>query len=62
MQNIQDRMPVIVPREGYFDWLGGDKPPDLLKPYPADEMEAHRVSTLVNKPSNLGPELIEPGG
>jgi putative SOS response-associated peptidase YedK len=31
----------------------------LLIPYPAEEMVAHPVSTLVNSPKNQGPELIQ---
>jgi putative SOS response-associated peptidase YedK len=31
----------------------------LLKPYPADEMEAYAVSTLVNNVRNNRPECIE---
>jgi putative SOS response-associated peptidase YedK len=30
----------------------------LLKPYPAEEMAAHPVSTLVNNPANDSPQLI----
>ncbi len=32
----------------------------LLVPYPAEEMSAHPVSTLVNRPENDRPELIQP--
>ncbi len=32
----------------------------LLKPFPADEMDAHPVSTLVNSPANDRPELVVP--
>ena len=32
----------------------------LLKPYPADEMEAVAVSTRVNSPKNEGPALLGP--
>ena len=31
---------------------------NILKPYPADEMEAYEVSTLVNKPANDVPECV----
>ena len=34
----------------------------LLKPYPAEKMEAYPVSARVNNPSHDGPECIEPLG
>jgi putative SOS response-associated peptidase YedK len=33
---------------------------DLLQPYPADEMSAYTVSSLVNSVKNDSPECIEP--
>jgi len=32
---------------------------DLLKPFPAEQMEAWPVATKVNSPKNDGPELTE---
>jgi putative SOS response-associated peptidase YedK len=32
----------------------------LLKPFPADLMNAYPVSTLVNTPANDTPELVVP--
>jgi putative SOS response-associated peptidase YedK len=32
----------------------------LLTPYPAGEMEAAAVGTMVNSPANDGPECLEP--
>ena len=32
----------------------------LLLPAPVDELDAWPVTTLVNKPENNGPELVEP--
>jgi putative SOS response-associated peptidase YedK len=60
MADIHNRMPVILPPEGYSDWLSPDPLPpgaagDLLRPYPAEEMEAYAVSTYVNRPGNEGP-------
>jgi len=57
MATIHNRMPVILPQEHYESWLEPqEKKPeelqDLLKTFPADEMQAHPVSTLVNSPSN----------
>lgn len=65
VRTIHDRMPVILPPGDYDRWLDPKlqdpaalKP--LLRPYPADEMEAWPVATLVNSPKNDRPELIEP--
>jgi len=61
---IHDRMPVIIPPDGYRLWLDPRSEPDalaeLLKPYPAEPMEAYPVSTAVNSPRNDDPRLIEP--
>jgi putative SOS response-associated peptidase YedK len=32
----------------------------MLRPYPADEVEAYPVRQTVNKVQNEGPELLEP--
>ncbi len=61
---LHNRMPVILPPSAHARWLdqGELKPEalaDLLKPYPADEMEIFPVSTVVNSPRNDGPHLIE---
>ncbi len=65
LQPIHDRMPVILNPEDYDLWL--DPNPDLidsiqslLKPYSADLMESHPVSTRVNSPSNDSPECNQP--
>ncbi|MBF0459735.1 MAG: SOS response-associated peptidase [Nitrospirae bacterium] len=59
---IHHRMPVIIHRYDYDLWLGheADAIPDLLRPYPDDEMEVAYVSTMVNSPKNNSPECIEP--
>lgn len=62
---IHDRMPVILPREAYDRWLdpAEQRPTELaplLKPYPAEEMEAYAVSTQVNNSAYDGPECILP--
>ena len=64
-RTIHDRMPAIIPREGYLDWLAPDAMSpahamDWLRPYPAEEMEALTVSTQVNSAKNEGPQLVEP--
>jgi putative SOS response-associated peptidase YedK len=65
LEPIHDRMPVILTREAYGDWLdtGPDEPAKLLgllKAYPDREMEAYRVGLEVNSPKNDGPECIQP--
>ena len=65
LRPIQGRMPVILSRDDEDFWLdGGESDPtalaDVLKPYPADAMEAYEVSSLVNSYVNDGPEVIEP--
>lgn len=62
---IHDRMPLMVPRERWQDWLEptvtGD--PDLLgllEPAAPGRLEAYPVSTLVSNVRNNGPELVEP--
>ncbi len=62
---IHNRMPVILSPDAYAQWL--DKSPQqaagllpLLQPYPADEMIAYPVSTLVNSPASDRPEILTP--
>lgn len=64
---IHNRMPVILPQEAYRQWLDpAEQPParlqPLLRPYPAEEMTAHPVSTLVNSPQNDLPDCIVAAG
>jgi putative SOS response-associated peptidase YedK len=65
MAPIHDRMPVILPHDAYAQWIDPVPhfPVDLnsiLVPYPAGEMEAYPVSTLVNTSANDRPELLLP--
>jgi putative SOS response-associated peptidase YedK len=65
MANIHNRMPVILPRRAYGRWLDPDEQgpgqlDDLLVPYPAEEMTAYPVSTVVNNPRNESPDCIAP--
>ncbi len=59
---IHDRMPVILPRRDYRRWLApfdAARPPvDLLRPYPAREMAAWKVSTAVGDVRNNSADLI----
>jgi putative SOS response-associated peptidase YedK len=65
MASIHNRMPVILPVDAYAKWLDpAPRFPDdlnsLLVPYPAEEMLAYPVSTLVNSPANDRPEVVVP--
>ncbi len=66
MSPIHDRMPVIVEEDSWDDWLDAEADRNyllgLLKPARPGLIEAWRVSSLVNKVSNRGPELIDPVG
>ena len=63
MAPIHDRMPVIIPKHKRGFWLSPDSQAEalqeLLISYPAGEMVAMPVSTLVNSPRNDGPELLQ---
>src|SRR5262249_21665536 len=65
LRPIHDRMPVILRREDEEQWLDASRTPfakakPLLKPYPADLMDAHDVSPIVNSAKYDGPECIRP--
>ena len=58
-------MPVILHPRDYAKWLDAspqtpDKLKPFIKPFPAEEMNAYPVSTLVNNPANDMPELVVP--
>ena len=55
---VHGRMPVILPGDTYGPWLEGKDV--ALAPYPADDMTAHPVSALVNRPTNDDPRCVEP--
>ncbi len=53
-------MPVILAPDAYALWLDGEIREvehllPLLAPYPAEEMTAYRLSSLVNNPANDSP-------
>src|SRR6478609_4700735 len=60
--HIHDRMPLMVERDRWSQWLdprsGGDT--GLLVPAAPGALEAYPVSTLVSNVRNNGPELLEP--
>jgi len=63
MQPIHDRMPAIVPPEGYTAWLDpGEQPAAALekwlRPYPPAEMTARPVGRLVNDPRHDSPAVL----
>jgi len=65
MTPIHNRMPVILHRQDYAQWLDpkevrAESLLPLLKGYEADEMTAYEVSRAVNTPSIDEPELIQP--
>jgi putative SOS response-associated peptidase YedK len=65
MDEIHDRMPVIMRPEAEAQWLDWrvDDPARLallLAPYPADEMAAWPVAPLVNNPRNDTPACAAP--
>jgi putative SOS response-associated peptidase YedK len=63
MQELHDRMPVILQEDTMETWLDEKTSLDdlhrLTMPYPAGNMTAYPVSFLVNSPRNNGPECLE---
>jgi putative SOS response-associated peptidase YedK len=64
---VHDRMPVVLTAETCSRWLEPAahdlaRLTDLLQPLPADQMEAHPVSPLVNSSRNDSSECIRPTG
>ena len=61
---IHDRMPVILPREAWAQWLdprdAGPQLERLLRPFAAEELEAVAVSEAVNSTANDGPQCQTP--
>lgn len=63
VSSIHDRMPVILPPDLEPLWLDPDVKDsailsNILAPYPAEEMQAYEVSSLVNSPKNNTPDVI----
>ena len=62
MAPVHNRMPVILHPGDFNRWLDReptDQPPiDLLRPFPADEMETFEVSKDVGNVKNNSPELL----
>jgi len=65
MQDIHDRMPVILTEESAKIWLDPNirdlnALQSLLTQYDSEEMQLHQVSTRVNKVENDDSEIIKP--
>lgn len=65
MADLHDRMPVIIDPADYDRWLdlGAQDPENvdgLLRPFPADRMEAWPVGQAVGNVRSEGPTLLEP--
>jgi putative SOS response-associated peptidase YedK len=58
LRSIHDRMPLIVAKDHYQKWLGGDE--GLLESIPESEIVAHPVAMAVNQAANDSPALLEP--
>ena len=60
--HIHDRMPLMVERDRWHEWLDPTHPGDtsLLVPAAPGRLEAYAVSTLVSNVRNNGPELVVP--
>jgi putative SOS response-associated peptidase YedK len=64
LQEIHERMPLVLPRERWADWLdpGREDVEALAQPTPpelVEGLELRPVSTRVNNVANNGPELEE---
>jgi putative SOS response-associated peptidase YedK len=60
------RSPVILPRHLEQAWLSNDLPlsdvTSMLKPYPAELMNAYPIDPAIKNPRADGPELLRPTG
>lgn len=59
MQSLHDRMPVILTREDWRNWLTAG-PTDVLKPANDDLLQAWRVSPRVNSSRYQGEDSMQP--
>jgi putative SOS response-associated peptidase YedK len=63
---VHERMPVILRPEDFAGWLDPLGNPAalqaLLRPYPAEEMEARAVGRWVNDPRHEGADCLTPAG
>ncbi|MGA8260199.1 MAG: SOS response-associated peptidase [Arenicellales bacterium] len=59
LAHLHSRMPLIIPRRAYSQWLTGDAPKTCIKPFDETELAFYPVSTFVNNPRNDDPRCIE---
>ena len=62
---LHDRMPVVIPPDGWDDWLGensmtGSVVKALLRPYPDQTMAFWAVDRRVGNVKNDSPDLFAP--
>jgi len=57
---IHARMPLIIPRGAYGQWLSGDDPEALIRPFTDTVLVSYPVSTFVNNPRNDDERCVEP--
>jgi putative SOS response-associated peptidase YedK len=64
MEPLHNRMPVILQRQDYQRWLAPAEPSqlpiDLLRPFPAEQMNAWKVGSAVGNVRNNSPDLLAP--
>jgi putative SOS response-associated peptidase YedK len=65
LKAIAERMPAILPPEAFDLWLDcaavdAQTAAAFIAPAPESLLEAHEVSTAVNRAANDGPDLIKP--
>lgn len=66
MEEIHDRMPLILPADEVETWLDRETPAReleaMIRSYPTEEMTAYEVSKIVNNPRHDSPECIKAVG
>jgi len=64
MEPIHNRMPLTILPKDYERWMAPTDPAhlpvDLLRPYPAEEMKAWKVTKAVGNTRNNDATLVEP--
>jgi putative SOS response-associated peptidase YedK len=60
VNELHHRMPLVLEKEDWSEWLMGDNPEPLLRPAAEDTLTWHPVTTSVGNVRNDNPELIEP--
>jgi putative SOS response-associated peptidase YedK len=65
LASLHDRMPVVIPPDGWDDWLGENPMTEravktLLRPYPENAMAFWAVDRRVGNVRNDSPDLFAP--